>query len=194
MTDSQPTEITVVSSDYKRNFWIPLGKAREFYKKGTVVGAADAGFLYMLPRCKSCLLKPLGCEGGGICKCKCHHYDEVHAERVPKPTLKKKESWQAKRKREAREKQLTVRKTGRNWTKGIVFSPIGCLRVEYGMLGIVLQFTGVTQNGQVFVADVVQANDGWAVSLLLNGTQRGSYESQMGDLRAAVIEAVDRLS
>ena len=115
--------------------------------------------------------------------------------------MKVKESWQAKRKRETAEAKAEADKLrlkrareGRSWTKGAQFGAVGSIRIGREMLDITLSFAGVTRNGVLFLAEVVQTGTGWAISICLNGTQRGSYESIQHDLRAAVIEAVDRFA
>lgn len=113
----------------------------------------------------------------------------------------KKESWQAKRKRQEAEakvvadkKRMELAKQGHGWTKGSRFTAIGSIQISREMMDITLSFTGVTRNNGIFRADVVQTGQGWSVAVTLNGTARGSFESEHSDLRAAVISAVDRFA
>ena len=190
-TNNEPTKIVVVSSDFSRDFYIPKSKAKAFYDAGIISKGVDCMFDYMLQRCKDCLFE--NCKGGGRCTHNCHHYNKVHAEKVEAPSFKRPRGSKNKAKRK-REESIESTRKALNWTKGAQFCPIGSIKVEAGMLGIVLQFTGVTQHGQVFLVDASQANAGWAMSIIIDGTQRGTYESQTSDLRAAVIDAVERLS
>lgn len=80
------------------------------------------------------------------------------------------------------------------WTRGHRFAPVGAIDCFREMMIITLTFVGVTKHGADFVAKANQASRGWAIGISVNGSHRATYESRQTGLRAALIEAVDRLA